>query len=143
MDQHTIELLKECDAGIKMGVASINEVLDYVSDKTLLSILTDGKEKHEKLRAKLEELLSEYHHEGKDPSPMAKGMSWMKTNVKLLMKESDGTIADLMTDGCNMGVKELSRYLNQYDEADSKARDLAERLIDLEASMAKDMRAYL
>lgn len=143
MDQHTIELLKECDAGIKMGVASINEVLDYVSDDKLLSILTDGKEKHEKIRADLETLLSSYHDDGKEPSPMAKGMSWMKTNVKLLMKESDKTIADLMTDGCNMGVKQLSRYLNQYNEADKKARDLAERLIDLEASMAVDVRPFL
>jgi hypothetical protein len=45
-------------------------------------------------------------------------MSWMKTNMKLSMEDSDATIADLMTDGCNMGVKSLNRYLNQYKAAD-------------------------
>ena len=49
----------------------------------------------------------EYHDDGKDPNPMAKGMSWIKTNVKLVIDESDNTIADLITDGCNMGVKSL------------------------------------
>ena len=36
-------------------------------------------------------------------------MSWMKTNMKLAMDTSDAAIADLMTDGCNMGVKSLHK----------------------------------
>ena len=74
---------------------------------------------------------------------MAKGMSWMKTNVMLAMKESDHTIADLMTDGCNMGVKSLSKYLNQYAAADEFSKDIAKKLIALEAKLAEDMRAFL
>lgn len=38
---------------------------------------------------------------------MAKSMSWIKTNMKLIMDELDETIADLMTDGCNMGENPL------------------------------------
>ena len=30
VNNDTIELLKECNAGIKMGISSIDEVLDYV-----------------------------------------------------------------------------------------------------------------
>mgnify|MGYP000030150092 CR=1 FL=1 len=74
---------------------------------------------------------------------MAKGMSWMKTNVKLVMNESDKTIADLMTDGCNMGVKSLNQYLNQYEAADEKTKDIAKRLIHLEEKLALDIRRYL
>ena len=33
----TIKLLRECDAGIKMGVSSIDEVLGYVHDAAVLS----------------------------------------------------------------------------------------------------------
>ena len=54
-------------------------------------------------------------------------MSWIKTNVKLVMDESDETIADLITDGCNMGVKSLNEYLNQYKAADEKTKDIAKR----------------
>ena len=51
-------------------------------------------------------------HVTKEPNVMAQGMSWIKTNMRLAMNTSDETIAELMTDGCNMGVKSLSRYLN-------------------------------
>jgi hypothetical protein len=67
----------------------------------------------------------------------------MKTNMKLAMPASDHTIADLMTDGCNMGVKSLSRYLNQYKAADEVSKDIAKRLIHLEAELAIDIRGYL
>lgn len=143
IEPDTIKLLRECDAGIKMGVASIDDVLDYVHDEKMQKCLSDCKGKHEKLKDDIQVLLDTYHDEGKEPNPMAKGMSWMKTNVKLVMNESDQTIADLMTDGCNMGVKSLSKYLNQYKAAEEKAKDIAKRLINLEEKLAQDMRGYL
>lgn len=67
----------------------------------------------------------------------------MKTNVKLAMNESDHVIADLITDGCNMGVKSLSRYLNQYKAADEASKEIAKKLIHMEAQLAVDIRGYL
>ena len=113
IEPDTIKLLRECDAGIKMGVASIDDVLDYVRDDKLQNRLADCKKEHNKLKGEIQFLLDKYHDDGKEPDAMAKGMSWMKTNVKLVMNESDETIADLMTDGCNMGVKSLNKYLNR------------------------------
>lgn len=143
IESDTIKLLRECDAGIKMGVASIDDVMDYVHDGTLRKCLADCKAEHEKLKEEIQTLLDQYHDEGKEPNPMAKSMSWMKTNVKLVMDESDETIADLMTDGCNMGVKSLNRYLNQYKAADEKTKDITKRLINLEEKLAVDMRHFL
>jgi len=143
IEQDTIRLLRECDAGIKMGIESINEVLEYVQHDELRQCLADCKNKHSKLEDEIQVLLNKYHDEGKEPSPMAKGMSWMKTNVKLVMNESDETIADLMTDGCNMGVKSLSKYLNQYKAADEKSKDITKRLIKLEETLTEEMRSYL
>ena len=74
---------------------------------------------------------------------MAKSMSWIKTNVKLGLNESDETIADLMTDGCNMGVKSLNKYLNQYEAADEVSKDITKRLINLEEKLAIDIRQFL
>lgn len=143
IESDTIKLLRECDAGIKMGVASIDDVLDYVHDENFRKYLTDCKDKHEKLKEEIQILLDKYHDEGKEPNPMAKGMSWMKTNMKLVMDESDETIADLMTNGCNMGVKSLNKYLNQYEAADEKSKDITKRLIDLEEKLAVDIRRFL
>lgn len=143
IEQDTIKLLRECDAGVKMGVSSIDDVIDHVKDERLKKLLSDCKEEHEKLRGEIEELLGDYHDEGKDPNVIAKGMSAMKTNMKLGIDYSDATIADLMTDGCNMGVKTLNRYLNQYAAADEVSKDITKRLIRLESALTEDIRGYL
>ena len=143
IESDTIKLLRECDAGIKMGIASIDEVLEYVHDKKFDKYLSDCKDEHNKLKNEIQGLLDKYHDDGKDPNPMAKSMSWMKTNMKLVMDESDKTIADLITDGCNMGVKSLSRYLNQYKAADEKTKDITKRLIGAEEKLVVDIRSFL
>ena len=143
IEQDTIRLLRECDAGIKMGISSIDDVLDHVTGKDFRQKLKDCKEEHGKLQQEIRQLLEKYKDEGKEPNPIAKGMSWMKASVKLGMEDSDRTIADLMTDGCNMGVKSLSKYLNQYKAADEVSKDIAKRLIHLEAQLAMDIRRYL
>ena len=143
IEQDTIKLLRECDAGIKMGISSIDDVLPYVKSDSLKKYLSDCKNEHNKLNTEIEGLLDRYHDDGKNPNPIARSMSWLKTGVKLGINESDGTIADLMTDGCNMGVKSLNRYLNQYEAADEVSKDITKRLINLEEKLTTDIRGYL
>lgn len=143
IEPDTIKLLRECNAGIKMGVESIDEVLEYVSDNNLKTYLSDCKSNHDKLEEEIDSLLNEFHDDGKEPSSIAKSMSWIKTNVKLVMNDSDQTIADLITDGCNMGVKSLNKYLNQYKAADEKSKDITKRIIELEKKLAEDMYQFL
>ncbi len=143
VEPDTIRLLRECDAGIKMGVSAISDVVDRVADKRFRHLLTDCKAEHDKLKTEIQTLLDRYGDDGKDPNPIAKGMSHMKTGMKLGMDDSDETIADLMTDGCNMGVKSLSQYLNQYKAADEISKDITKRLIALEERLAVDIRGFL
>ena len=143
IENDTIKLLRECDAGIEMGVSSISEVIDRVENEKMKNSLSDCKHAHEKLGLELSQLLDEYHDDGKSSNPIAKGMSWMKTEMSLAMKENDKTIAGLMTDGCNIGVKSLNKYLNQYEAADEKSKDITKRLIKIEQGLVEDMRPYL
>lgn len=139
----TIKLLRECDAGIKMGVKSIDDVLDRVYSKDFREILKKCKDEHEILDRELQELLDRYGDEGKNPNVIAEGMSKMKTGIMLTVKDTDETIADLMTDGCNMGVKSLSKHLNKYAAADESSKNICKRLIKLEDELARDIRLYL
>ena len=143
VEQDTIKLLRECDAGVKMGTASIDDVLDHVKEGAFRQRLLHCKQEHNQLQDDIQRLLDRYGDAGKNPNPMAKGMSWMKTSMKLSMEDTDATVADLMTDGCNMGVKSLNRYLNQYQAADEVSKDIAKRLINLEEKLAVDIRQYL
>ena len=139
----TIKLLRECDAGAKMAVSSIDEVLEKVSGPGLKRLLQESREHHEKLENEIHSLLKNYGPQEKEPAAIAKGMSWMKTNMKMSMDDSDATVADLITDGCNMGTKSLSRYLNQYRGADHASRELCGRLISIEEKLCSGMRQYL
>ena len=141
--EDTIHLLKECDAGTKMAVSSIDEVLESVGDSNLKSLLQESKNHHEELENKICAMLAEHNAEEKDPNPMAKGMSWMKTNMKMAMDNSDATVADLIIDGCNMGIKTLYRYLNQYKAADDKSKEICNKLIAIEEQLRKELRNYL
>ena len=143
IEKDTVRLLRECDAGVKMGVASIDEVIGSVSSRNMRDKLDRCREEHEKLGQELQGRLERFGDQGKEPNPIARGMSWIKTETRLGLERSDKVIADLMTDGCNMGVKSLSRYLNEYKAADEPTKDMAKRLIHLEATLSSDLREYL
>ena len=142
-EQDTIKLLRECDAGISMGLSAIDGVIGYVEKADFVRVLTESREEHEKLGREVQEQLVLCREEGKEPNPVTKTMSQMMTELKLKLHESDKTIADLMTDGCNMGVKSLNRYLNEYKAADESSKDLARRLIRLEERLCDDVKTYL
>ena len=143
MENDTIRLLRECNAGIKMGVSTLDDVIEHVQSDSLRNLLAKSKETHTRLGNTTHEYLREYQDEGKEPAMMAKVMSKMKTNLKLDDEGPDSTAAELVTDGCNMGIKSIYRYLNQYRAAEGKIKKLAKDVAEAEESLVKDLRAYL
>ena len=139
----TIRLLMECDAGCKMAVSAIDDVAKKVKEDGLKKLLMENKALHKELESEVEGLLNECGATEKEPAAVAKGMSWIKTNVKLFFDRSDNAVADILTDGCNTGIKSLYRYLNQYKAADKKAKRLCEQIIDAEEQLRRDLRYHL
>lgn len=139
----TIELLRECDAGSKMAVSAIDEVLKKVKSPDMKDVLIKSKEHHTKVGNEIHSYLLQHNSDDKEPNPMAKGMSWLKTNWKLNINENDATIADLITEGCDMGVKSLNRYLNQFEKADEKSKVVCNQLIKIEERLREELREYL
>ena len=139
----TIKLLNECNSGIKMGVQSINEVIGNAEDKQLIDILNKYLKEHERLGNKTHEYLNKFHDNGKQQSTISNAMSWIKINLKMLQGNQDAQIADLMTDGCNMGIKSIAKYLNKYPASSSEVKELASNIIKLEENFALDLRKFL
>lgn len=139
----TLKLLRECDAGTKMAVSSIDEVLEKVCGSDMKELLRESKNHHEKLGNEIYSLLNSHDTKEKEPTPIAKGMSWMKTNIKMSMDNSDAAVSDIITEGCNMGIKSLNRYLNQYSGADKSSKEICTKLISIEEELCKELRKYL
>ena len=142
-ESDTIKLLRECDAGAKMAVSSIDEVMEKVSGPGMKQVLQESREHHEKLENEIHSLLKNYGSPEKEPAAMAKGMSWIKTNLTMSVNPGDDTIANLISTGCDMGVRTLQKYLNDCQNASDQAKTLVKKVIKLEEDLSVDMRAYL
>ena len=142
-EEHTIKLLKECDSGAKMGVDSFDLVLKYIKNEELRNIINETRLDHLDTLKKIKEQLNIYSSEGKDPNMIISEMSKIKMTIELSFNDSDSKIAKMMMDGCNMGIKSLYKYMNQYPGANSKVKDLCKRLISIEDQLRKELRAYL
>ena len=70
MEDDSVKLLRECNAGIKMGTSSIEDVLEHVQSGGLSGILKDSHDIHCKLGNKTHEILEKYHDEGKEPAAL-------------------------------------------------------------------------
>lgn len=139
----SIELLRKCSEGVKIGISTIDEVLSHVKSERFKEVLYSSKTTHEKLYFEILDMLNEYDAPKKEPSIMAKGMVWFKTNMNELMNKSDNMIADLITDGCNSGVKTLTKYLNEHEKAEERIKEIAKRLINSEEKLIESMKEYL
>ena len=143
MNEDTKQLLKECDSGCKMAVESIEQLLEYVKDHKLKDILNKYKNKHEEIRVKAEEQLKQQGEDGKEPSLSAEAFSWISTKIKMTMYDDDRKLAEILMDGCNMGIRSICRVQNKQKEASKDSVSLAENLVRTEEELQKELKAYL
>ena len=143
VSQDTVELLKECDAGCKMAIDSMEQISKYVTDDQLKTLITKYNGEHIKMEEDIHRVLNAMGEEDQEPNPIAKASSWIQSEVKMMLKGDTHQAASLLTDGCNMGIKSLNRYLNQYKAADEVSKDITKRLINLEQQLSTDIRQYL
>ena len=69
--------------------------------------------------------------------------SWIQTEMKLMINNDTHRIADLLINGCNMGIKSLSEYINKYKDASNESMKLARNLVKLEQEFMNELLAYL
>lgn len=143
MHEDTVHLLGDCAAGIEMAVNTMDSLLPEIKDRTLRQKVRGSIDDHHRLHDRTRALLDQYGGQVKSPGAMAKSMAWLKTNTRMALKADDTTAAYLVADGCDIGVKSLSRSRNRYAGADQAAVDLAQSLIRCEEALSAGMRPYL
>lgn len=143
MNEDSIRLLREINAGCKNGVNSFEQVMEFVKNQELKQVLATCRKEHQLIGDIAHQKLNNCEEDEKDPTSIAKAMMWFTTEIKMIMDDDDSHVAELMIDGCSMGVKSLGRYLNQYKEADQEIRALAGRLMNTEIDLYKDLVRFL
>ena len=143
MNKDSIDLLKKCNSGCKSATNSMEQVMDFVSDEKLRKVIHEYNRKHIDIGDECHELLNSEDIEEEDPSIIAKAMSWLGTEVKLAVNDSTNRVADILVDGCNMGIKSLYKELNKQKEAESKIRDLVMELVCIEQDFMNELLEFL
>ena len=143
VSQDSVELLKECDAGCKMAIDSMEQISKYVTNDKLKSLITKYNADHIKMEEDIHRMLNQMGEEEKEPNPIAKASSWLQSEVKMTMKGDTHQAASLLTDGCNMGIKSLCEYKNTYKAADDKSVNMCERICNIETRMVEDLQKFL
>ena len=139
----TQELLQECNSGCKMAIRSMKQVMEYVGDEKLKRLIEKYKYSHENLEEESSELLKEVGKEEKDPGMMATAFSWLSTETKLVMNNSDNEITHILMDGCNMGIQSIGEFSNKYAGASKEAKKIADKLIQLEEEFMQELKKFL
>ena len=64
--KESISILKECDAGVKMALASLDDVWEHVQHSELRAILNTTRAQHQSVGREIQLLLEEYEQRGLD-----------------------------------------------------------------------------
>jgi len=142
-EKDTVNLLRKLSSGAKMGEEAIKDTLKSAQSPQLRQCLEASREEHAKISQTAAGLLNAYGLKAQSPSPMAAGMSKLKTAMMMAARPEDATVASLIVDGCNMGIKNLSKDLNRLQGASAPAAAAARQLISNEIKLTEQMRKFL
>ena len=143
MHADTIALLKECTAGIDLTLSTINDLLPSTKDRNLRQRLQDNAADQKQLRDHACALLHRCGGKEKSPGTWLMGMTHLKNSARMAVRGDDTTIAYLVADGCDLGIKALSRSQNRHCMADPAAIQLSQELIRCQEGLSARLRPYL
>lgn len=143
MNSDTVNLLQECNAGCKTATNSMEQVLGYVQDSKLKNVIDEYNKKHVKIGDECHSLLDKYGSNEKDPQAMTRAMSFITTEIKMMSGKTTQKAAEIMMDGCNMGIKHVSAYMNKYSNANKESVQVANKIVKVEQDFIEELRDFL
>ena len=136
-----IDLLNTIHEYADMGLDGLNQVIPLSSDPSHRE-LQHQKSEEEALK-KSEELEERHVSRGKEAGPVAKMMSTVMTRAKNLVDPSTSRLAEMVFQGNNMGITELTKGINDYHGEDKVVLSFAEEQLKQEEHHAETMKKYL
>lgn len=139
----TVDLLQQVSKGLHMAMFSFDDLIGDVRNPALRKVLEESRDDHKRLLNENSNILKGYHRSDRDISAMAKFMAHMSADMKLDMEDSDRVIANIITKGCDTGIRNLRKYVNEYAASDPAAVDTARKLVTAEEEPKDNIAIYL
>ena len=109
----------------------------------LRKVLEESRDDHKRLLNENSNILKGYHQNDRDIGAMTKLMAHMSADMKLDINDSDRVIANIITKGCDTGIRNLRKYVNEYAASDLAAVDTARKLVTVEENLKDNIAMYL
>lgn len=136
-------ILNEVNKGIKMGMDSISNISEKVTNSNLKKDLQFQYNKYNEILNKVNNQLSNYNELPKELNPMQKAMGWMTVEWNTMDDKSDSKISEMMIKGTNMGIIEGVKLLNNNPDADTKIKDILTEFVQFQENTVEQLKKYL
>lgn len=136
-------ILNQINTGIKMGMDSISNVSEKVTDENLKNDLLFQYDKYNEILNKVNSELKNYNEFPKELNPMQKAMGWMTVEWNTIDDKSDSNIAEMMLKGTNMGIIEGVRLLNNNPNTEEPIKNILNEFIKFQENNVEQLKKYL
>jgi len=140
---NNVEFLNYISKNAEMGFTSIKDLIDIVNDKKFKEILKQQINEYENIYHEANKLLDNYNEEQKEINSIQKFTSYIMIKINLLKDKSISHIAEMMVKGSNMGIIDIEKKLNSFDNLDKKVNRLGEKLLKTEENNIEQLKSYL
>ena len=142
-EENNINLLDELNKGCCMGSDAVKFILDKVDGKKFKEVCDNLLEEYEDLQEKINKVYDKYSdNEPHETNLMNKAMTWYGIQMKTMADNSASKLAELLTQGLNMGIIEGKKLLNHKD-ADKKGLKLVEEYVDMQERYVEIIKEFL
>lgn len=140
------ELLEHIYKDAYMASYSLQKLLDEIKNKDnkIKGDVEDILQKYQEFKEEVEELLKGNDEEVNDPNFFAKMGSTMGIIKEVKTDNSDSSIADMVIQGVSMGSIETEKKLKAYEkDIEKEYKDLAERFLKFQQKSIDKLKKYL
>lgn len=140
------ELLEHIYKDAYMASYSLQKLLDEIKNKDnkIKGDVEDILQKYQEFKEEVEELLKGNDEEVNDPNFFAKMGSTMGIIKEVKIDNSDSSIADMVIQGVSMGSIETEKKLKAYEkDIEKEYKDLAERFLKFQQKSIDKLKKYL
>lgn len=128
----------------KMGADSIINLLPKVEDDAMRSVMTAQLDGYERYAACAARALKKKGVEPREENIMTRFSAKMGMAFNTMLDSTGTHIAEMMLEGSNMGIVDLTRLLNHYSPTqDSEAVRLACEVVRFEEGNLEQLKRYL
>ena len=139
----TVQLLQDVVRNARTGLDAVSQLEKRAEGERMRAELRAEARRYEAMARDGAAALREAGGEPEPSGAMARAGMWMGIEMETLTDRSDAHIAEVVVQGANMGVIEMTKSLNSYGGADSRARDMANGFVNCQNQIIERQKGFL